>query len=61
MNEHETILKVLRHCMKEDCFGCPYRGSKCCTKRMATAAKQAIEQLMKEVAELKARDQDGHD
>ena len=58
MDKHETILKVLRHCIKEDCYGCPYRGSKCCTKRMATAAKQAIEQLQKEVAELKASERD---
>lgn len=61
MNQYETILSVLRHCMKEDCYGCPYRGSKACTKRMATAAKQAIEQLMKENAELKAREQSGSD
>jgi len=61
MSEHDTILSVLRHCMKEDCYGCPYRGSKCCTKRMATAAKQAIEQLQKRVAELEARDLDGRD
>lgn len=56
MSEYETILKVLRHCMKEECFGCPYRGSKSCTRRMATSAKQAIEQLIARVTELEARD-----
>lgn len=55
MENHETILKVLSHCAKESCYGCPYRGSRSCTRRMAIAAKQAIEQLMKEVSELSGK------
>lgn len=56
MSEHDTILSVLRHCVKEDCYGCPYRNTRGCTRKMAFAAKQSIEQLMKKVEELQAKD-----
>lgn len=56
MNNHGTILSVLRHCAKEECYGCPYRGDRSCTRKMVFSAKQSIEQLMKQVEELQAKD-----
>lgn len=53
-DNNETILTVLRHCTREECFGCPYRQTRGCTRKMAFTAKQYIDHLLKCNAELEA-------
>ena len=51
MNNRGTILSVLRHCAKDECYGCPYRGIRSCTHRMAIDSTKTIEQLMAHTVE----------
>lgn len=52
---NETVMTVLRHCAKEECYGCPYRQTRGCTRKMAFTAKQLIDHLLKRNAELEAQ------
>ena len=49
-NEEKTI-QALKHCMKDECYGCPYRHDSQCVPRVTGEAKVLIERLLKLIPE----------
>jgi len=49
-NEEKTI-QALKHCMKDECYGCPYRHDSKCVPRVTGEAKVLIERLLKLIPE----------
>lgn len=52
MDNHERIRTILKHCIKNECYGCPLRQSRECVRSMAFSANQEIVHLEKRVKEL---------
>lgn len=55
MDNHERIRTILKHCIKNECYGCPLRQSRECVRSMAFSANQEIVHLEKRVKELEQR------
>lgn len=55
MDNHERIRTILKHCIKNECYGCPLRQSRECVRSMAFSANQEIVHLEKRVKELEKR------
>ena len=55
MDNLEKIKVILRHCIQQECYGCPLRGSRDCVRSMAFTANQEIVHLEKHVKELEKR------
>lgn len=52
MEAHEEkTIQALKHCMKDECYGCPYRHDPQCVPRVTGEAKVMIERLLKRLAE----------
>lgn len=52
MDNHERIRTILKHCIQNECYGCPLRQSRECVRSMAFSANQEIVHLEKHVKEL---------
>lgn len=47
MEAHEEkTIQALKHCMKDECYGCPYRHDPQCVPRVTGEAKVLIERLL---------------
>lgn len=55
MDNHERIRTILKHCIQNECYGCPLRQSRECVRSMAFSANQDIVHLEKHVKELEKR------
>lgn len=55
MDANERIRLILKQCGKGECFGCPLRQTRECTRSMAITANQTIQSLEKQVKDLKKR------
>ena len=55
MENLEKIKTILKHCIKNECYGCPLRQSRECVRSMAFTANQTIVSLEKRNAELEKR------
>lgn len=52
MENYDKIKTILRHCIKCECYGCPLRKTRECTRSMAFTANQTIMSLEKQNEEL---------
>ena len=52
MDNLEKIKVILKHCIHEECYGCPLRQNRACVRSMAFTANQTIVSLEKRNAEL---------
>lgn len=55
MDNIERIKTILKQCIKGECFGCPLRKTRECTRSMAFSANQTIVSLMTQVEKLEKR------
>lgn len=55
MDNLEKIKVILKHCIHEECYGCPLRQNRACVRSMAFTANQEIVHLEKRNAELEKR------
>jgi hypothetical protein len=55
MDNHERIRTILKHCIQNECYGCPLRQSRECVRSMAFSANQEIVHLEKHVKELEKK------
>lgn len=55
MDNNERIKLILKQCGKGECFGCPLRQTRECTRSMAIAANQEIMSLEKQIKTLEKR------
>lgn len=55
MDNHERIRTILKHCIQNECYGCPLRQSRECVRSMVFSANQEIVHLEKHVKELEKR------
>jgi hypothetical protein len=52
MEAHEEkTIQALKHCMKDECYGCPYRHDPQCVPRVTGEAKVLIERLLSLIPE----------
>lgn len=49
MDNHEKIKTVLRHCIQQECYGCPLKDNRDCVRSMAFTANQVIVSLTKRI------------
>lgn len=42
MDNHDKVKTILRHCIQQECYGCPLRGNRDCVRSMAFTANQTI-------------------
>lgn len=55
MDNLEKIKVILKHCIHEECYGCPLRQNRACVRSMAFTANQEIVHLEKRNTELEKR------
>lgn len=55
MDNLERIKVILKHCIKNECYGCPLRQNRECVRSMAFTANQTIVSLEKHIKELEKR------
>lgn len=55
MDNHDKVKTILRHCIQQECYGCPLRGNRDCVRSMAFTANKTIVSLEKRVKELETR------
>ena len=55
MDNLEKIKVILKHCIHEECYGCPLRQNRACVRSMAFTANQEIVHLEKRNMELEKR------
>ena len=58
MDNHERIRTILKHYIKNECYGCPLRQSRECVRSMAFSANQEIVHLEKRVKELEKQNEE---
>ena len=52
MDNLAKIKVILKHCIHEECYGCPLRQNRACVRSMAFTANQEIVHLEKRIHEL---------
>lgn len=55
MDKLERIRTILKHCINNECYGCPLRQTRECVRSMAFTANQTIVSLVKRIEELEKR------